>query len=250
MPDTEHTPSGEVVRRGQFTATSWTAIVTARQQGSPAAAAALEKLCCDYWYPLYAHIRRRGFDATHAEDLNQEFFYRILKENFLGAADRTKGKFRSFLLASLDNFLNEERRHAKAQKRGGGHLILSLDAEEAEQRYVQEPATDLSPERIFTRRWFLTLHEQVLGQLREEAGHAGKVAQFDSLKPFLTGDTGFGDYAEVATVLKMTPNAVAVTVHRLRARCQELWRAEIARTVAGPEDIDGEIRHLLATLSA
>jgi len=248
MPDTEHTPSGEAVRRGQFAATSWTNIIAARQQGSPEAAAALEKLCRDYWYPLYAHVRRRGFDPHQAEDMNQEFFYRILKENFLGAADRTKGRFRSFLLASLDNFLNEERRHARAQKRGGGQIILSLDAAQAEERYAQEPATELSPEKIFTRRWFLALHEQVIAQMSEDAKATGKAALFDRLKAFLTGDTGFGDYAGVAAELNMTPNAVAVAVHRLRARCQELWRAEIARTVASPEEIDGEIRHLLAEL--
>jgi RNA polymerase sigma-70 factor (ECF subfamily) len=251
MPDSEQTPPGPLPHRAQFEATSWTNLLAARQQGSPGADAALEKLCRTYWYPLYAHVRRRGFDATQAEDMTQEFFYRILRENFLGAADRTKGKFRSFLLASLDNFLNEQRRQAGAQKRGGGHVLHSLDAQQAEQRYLQEPATDVSPEKIFTRRWFLTLHEEVLARLQAEAAaHAGRAAQFDRLKQFLTGDTGFGDYAQVAAELNLTPNAVAVAVHRLRARCQQLWREEIARTVAGPEEIDGEIRHLRALFSA
>jgi RNA polymerase sigma-70 factor (ECF subfamily) len=252
MPDSEHTAPGHLPHRAQFEATSWTNLLAARQQDSPEADAALEKLCRTYWYPLYAHVRRRGFDATQAEDLTQEFFYRILKENFLGAADRTKGKFRSFLLASLDNFLNEQRRQASAQKRGGGRVISSLDAGDAEHRYLQEPAADLSPEKLFTRRWFLTLHEEVLTRLQEEANAGGtsKAAQFERLKQFLTGDTGFGDYGQLAAELKLTPNAVAVAVHRLRARCQELWREEIARTVAGPEEIDGEIRHLRALFSA
>jgi RNA polymerase sigma-70 factor (ECF subfamily) len=251
MPDSEHTSPEQFPRRAQFEATSWTNLLAARQQGSPEAEAALEKLCRTYWYPLYAHVRRRGYDATQAEDLTQEFFYRILKENFLGAADRTKGKFRSFLLASLDNFLNEQRRQAGAQKRGGGRVLLSLDAQQAEQRYLQEPAADAAPDKLFTRRWFLTLHEEVLARLQAEAKSAGGVraAQFDRLKPFLTGDTGFGDYAQVAAELKITPNAVAVAVHRLRARCQELWREEIARTVASPEEVDGEIRHLRALFS-
>jgi RNA polymerase sigma-70 factor (ECF subfamily) len=250
MPDSEQTPPGQLPHRAQFEATSWTNLMAARQQGSPGADAALEKLCRTYWYPLYAHVRRRGFDATQAEDMTQEFFYRILKENFLGAADRTKGKFRSFLLASLDNFLHEQRRQAGAQKRGGGKTLFSLDAGDAEQRYLQEPAADLTPEKLFTRRWFLTLHEEVLARLQSEAEDAGKAAQFDRFKQFLTGDTGFGDYAKMAEELKLTPNAVAVAVHRLRARCQQLWREEIARTVAGPEEIDGEIRHLRALFSA
>ena len=250
MPDSEHTPPGQAPRHAQFEATSWTNLLAARQQDSPEAAAALEKLCRAYWYPLYAHVRRRGFDASDAEDLTQEFFYRILKENFLGAADRTKGRFRSFLLASLDNFLNEHRRQAGAQKRGGGRMIFSLDAGEAEQRYMQEPATELSPEKIFTQRWVHALHEQVLARMQAEAAAAGRAAQLDRLKPFLTGDTGFGDYAQVAAELKLTPNAVAVAVHRLRARCQQMWREEIARTVASPEEIDGEIRHLRALFSA
>jgi RNA polymerase sigma-70 factor (ECF subfamily) len=252
MPDSEHTSPGELPRRAQFEATSWTNLLAARQSGSPGAEAALEKLCRTYWYPLYAHVRRRGFDAAQAEDMTQEFFYRILKENFLGAADRTKGKFRSFLLASLDNFLNEQRRQAGAQKRGGGRVLLSLDAGDAEQRYLHEPTADLSPEKQFTRRWFLTLHEEVLARLQAEAtaAGAGRAAQFERLKPFLTGDTGFGDYGQVAAELKLTPNAVAVAVHRLRTRCQELWREEIARTVASPEEVDGEIRHLRALFSA
>lgn len=235
-------------RWAQFSATSWTNLLVARQGNSAESDAALEKLCRSYWYPLYAHVRRRGFDPDTAQDLTQDFFHRILRENYLGSADRTKGKFRSFLLAALDHFLLDQRKRANAQKRGGGQVIISLDDQDAEGRYQNEPSVDLSPERLFTRQWFLTLYDQVLAQLRDDCIAAGKGPQFEVLKTFLTDDTGFRDYAEPALKLGMTTNAVAVAVHRLRERCRELMYVEIARTVAGPEEMESEVRHLLATL--
>ncbi|MBM3846044.1 MAG: sigma-70 family RNA polymerase sigma factor [Verrucomicrobia bacterium] len=222
--------------------------MTARQGNTAEAEAALERLCKRYWYPLYAHVRRRGFDPDLAQDLTQEFFHRILKENYLGSADRTKGKFRSFLLAALDHFLLDERKRANAQKRGGGQVIISLDDEDAEGRYQNEPASDTSPEKLFVRQWFLTLYDQVLRQLKDDFEHAGKGRQFEVLKVFLTDDTGFRDYAAPAAELGMTANAVAVAVHRMRDRCRDLMHVEIARTVASPEEMESEIRHLLATL--
>ena len=244
----DQSPGMDRDRWAQFSATSWTNLIMARQGDSAESEAALERLCKSYWYPLYAHVRRRGFDPDSAQDLTQDFFHRILKENYLGAVDRTKGKFRSFLLAALDHFLLDERKRANAQKRGGGQVIISLDEEDAEGRFQNEPAVDLSPERLFMRQWFLTLYEQVLKQLKEEFDAAGKTRQFDILKVFLTDDTGFRDYAEPAGKLGMTTNAVAVAVHRMRDRCRELMYVEIARTVAGPEEMESEVRHLLATL--
>lgn len=249
MPDTnDQSPGIDRDRWAQFSATSWTNLLMARQ-GSPAQAeAALEKLCQSYWYPLYAHVRRRGFDADQAQDLTQDFFHRILRENYLGSADRTKGKFRSFLLAALDHFLLDQRKRANAQKRGGGQVIISLDDEDAEARFQNEPAIEMSPEKLFTRQWFLTLYDQVLKQLREDCVKSGKQEQFDVLKAFLTDDTGFRDYAEPAAKLGITTNAVAVAVHRLREKCRELMYAEIARTVASPDEMESEVRHLLTTL--
>lgn len=235
-------------RWAQFSATSWTNLLAARQKDTAAGEAALEKLCQRYWYPLYAHVRRRGFDADIAQDLTQDFFYRIIRENYLGSADRTKGKFRSFLLAALDHFLLDQRKRANAQKRGGGQVLISLDDEDPETRFQSEPAVDMSPEKIFTRQWFLTLYDQVLRQLREDCVAAGKVAQFDALKAFMTDDTGFRDYAEPAARLGMSTNAVAVAVHRMREKCRELMYEEIARTVASPDELESEVRHLLATL--
>jgi RNA polymerase sigma-70 factor (ECF subfamily) len=235
-------------RWAQFSATSWTNLLMARAGNSQESEAALEKLCRTYWYPLYAHVRRRGFDADQAQDLTQDFFFRIIRENYLGSVDRTKGKFRSFLLAALDHFLLDQRKRANAQKRGGGQTIISLDEEDAEGRFQNEPAVEMSPEKLFTRQWFLTLYEQVLRGLRTDWVAAGKERQFDELKVFLTDDTGFRDYAGPAERLGMTTNAVAVAVHRMRDRCRELMYAEIARTVASPEEMESEVRHLLATL--
>ena len=249
MPDTsDQSPGIDRERWAQFSATSWTNLLMARQGNSAEAEAALEKLCRRYWYPLYAHVRRRGFDADQAQDLTQDFFYRVLRENYLGAVDRTKGKFRSFLLAALDHFLLDQRKRARAQKRGGGQIIISLDDEEAENRFQNEPAADMPPEKLFTRQWFLTLYDEVLKELKEDFKAAGKEKQFDTLRVFLTDDTGFRDYAEPAAKLGMSTNAVAVAVHRMRERCRELMHAEIARTVAGPEEMESEIKHLLATL--
>lgn len=249
MPDpSDQAPGFDRDRWSQFTATSWTNLIQAREGNPAQAEAALEKICRRYWYPLYAHVRRRGFDADQAQDLTQDFFFRIIRENYLGSVDRTKGKFRSFLLAALDHFLLDQRKRANAQKRGGGQVIISLDDEEAETRYQNEPAVEMSPEKLFTRQWFLTLYEAVLKTLREEFVGAKKEAQFEALRPFLTDDTGFRDYAQPASQLGMSTNAVAVAVHRMRDRCRELMYEEIARTVASPEEMESEIRHLLATL--
>ena len=249
MPETsDKSPGIDRDRWAQFSATSWTNLIAARQADKVAGEAALEKLCRSYWYPLYAHVRRRGFDPDSAQDLTQDFFFQIIRKNYLGSADRTKGKFRSFLLAALDHFLLDQRKRANAQKRGGGQTIISLDDEDPEGRFLNELAVDMSPEKIFTRQWFLTLYDKVLSQLRDDCVAAGKGVQFDVLKAFLTDDTGFRDYTEPAALLGMSTNAVAVAVHRLREKCRDLMYAEIARTVACPEELESEVRHLLATL--
>jgi RNA polymerase sigma-70 factor (ECF subfamily) len=230
----------------RFATTSWTDVVAARQGGSPAAAAAMEKFCTTYWYPVYAYLRRRGCDPHQAQDLTQEFFYRLVKTDLLGSVDRQKGKFRSFLLVVVRRFHNDERDRGRALKRGGGQAILSLDAEDAEGRYALEPSSDQSPDKAYEQAWFRTLLAQVLNRLREESVAAGKGVIFDRLKVFLDDDSRPGVYQAVAAELGMKPNAVAVAVFRLKQRYQELTREEIARTVSDPAHIESELRHLLA----
>jgi RNA polymerase sigma-70 factor (ECF subfamily) len=234
---------------GQFAATRWTVVLTAGQAATPQAGRALEELCRAYWYPLYAYVRRRGYDVHEAEDLTQEFFARLLAKNYLADVDRTKGKFRSFLLASLKHFLANEWDRAHAAKRGGGRPVLSLDMQTAETRYRSEPADELTPEKLLERQWALALLDQVLDRLQAEFAADGKLAVFDQLKAFLTEGKGATSYAAIATKLQTTEGAVKVTVHRLRRRYRELLREEISHTVATPVEIEEEIRHLFAAFS-
>ncbi len=233
-----------------FAATRWTLVLAAADgpAASPCAARAMDELCRVYWYPLYAYVRRRGHNSHEAEDLTQEFFLRLLAKDFLAGVDRRKGKFRAFLLASMKHFLANERDRLLTQKRGGGQVWEPLDTVYAERRYRQEPVDDLTPEKLFERHWALTVLEQVLARLQAEFATEGRAAVFDALKQFLTGGRPSARYAEVAARLGMTEGAVKVAVHRLRRRYRELLRAEIAQTVAGPDEIDDEIRHLLNCL--
>lgn len=232
----------------RFATTRWTLIAAAQDRASPDARAALAALCTAYWYPLYAFIRRQGYPAHEAQDLTQEFFSRLLEKDYLRVVDRDKGKFRSFLLAACKHFLANERDRLQAQKRGGGRDHFSLDVRAAESRYGLEPAHNLTPEKLFDRRWALTLLDQVLAGLKEETARTGKHGLFEALKVFLTGEKTATSYTQLAERLAMTPGAVKVAVHRLRRRYRELLREAIARTVENPGDIDGEIRDLFAAL--
>jgi RNA polymerase sigma-70 factor (ECF subfamily) len=232
----------------QFAATSWTVVMAAKQTGSPEAGAALEKLCETYWYPLYSYVRRKGYDPDKAQDLTQEFFFRLIRENYLGAVDRRRGKFRSFLLAALNHFMSNQRDYERAAKRGGGQTIFSLDETDAEDRYLREPASTLSPEKIFERNWFLTLFDQALANLRCEQETAGRGEVFDELKQFIVDDASAGDYNAVAAKIGMTANAVAVTVHRWRERYKKLVHEEVVRTVADPGEIEEELRRFFAIM--
>jgi len=233
---------------GRFTTTHWSSILAAGDASSPKAQAALEALCRVYWYPLYAYVRRKGHGADDAQDLTQEFFARLLARNYLSVADRNKGKFRSFLLGSLEHFLAREWTKARAQKRGGGQAVLSLNAMDAENRYLLEPSHELTPEKIFDRRWATTLLAQALSRLREEcvANHKGDL--FGKVECFLSGEKGEASYADLAAGLKMSEGAIKVAVHRLRQRYGELVRAEIAQTVASPKEVDEELQYLFAVL--
>jgi RNA polymerase sigma-70 factor (ECF subfamily) len=233
---------------GRFATTHWSLIVAARDRDSPHAREALAALCQSYWYPLYAYIRRQGFDPDRAQDLTQEFFARFLEKDFLGAADRTKGQFRSFLIVACKHFLANERDRARALKRGGGRAPVSLDFQDAESRYRLEPAHTLTPEKLFERRWALTLLDQVLTRLREEMGGAQRGGHFDRLKVFLVGQKDSDSYRQAGQELGMTEGAVKVAVHRLRGRYRELLREEIGRTLEDPAQIDEEVRHLFVAL--
>ncbi len=222
--------------------------MAAAGRDSKEAGKALEHLCSTYWYPLYAFVRRAGHSAHDAQDLTQEFFARLLAKNWLRLADREKGKFRSFLLAAMRHFLANEWDRGQRLKRGGGQLVLSLDAETAETRYALEPADVTDADRIFERRWALTLLEEVLGRLRREFVAAGKATLFEELEPALTGEKI--SYPEIAARLQLNENAVRVAVHRLRLRYRDLVRQEIAETVATEEDVAGELQHLFAALSS
>jgi RNA polymerase sigma factor (sigma-70 family) len=236
------------LNKAAFAATHWT-VVLAAAGGSKSshAARAMSELCRTYWYPLYAFLRRKGHEAHEAEDLTQEFFTRLLAPHFLDNIDRRKGKFRSFLLASLKHFVSDERDRATAQKRGGGRAVVSLDSLDAETRYRLEPAQDLTPEKMFDKQWALSVLEQVLSRLRAELIAEGKERAFEALKGVLTGVRG-GNYAAVAAELGVSEGAVKVAAHRLRRRYRALLREEIAQTVAGPEEVEDEIRYLLACL--
>jgi RNA polymerase sigma-70 factor (ECF subfamily) len=238
-------PSGS----GQFTTTHWSVVVAARDAPSAQSALALEQLCRIYWYPLYAFIRRRGFDAHDAQDLTQEFFYRLLDRNYLSAVDYRKGKFRSFLLAALEHFLANEWRRAKAQKRGGHVAFVSINDDTAENRFIQAPSSEAAPEKAYEQAWAMSLLEQSLNRLRAEATSAAKADTFERLKGFLTGDKQPVTYAELARQMNTTEAALKMTVSRMRARYGELLREEIANTVTTPDEVEDELRALFAALS-
>lgn len=219
--------------------------MSAAKSETPKASRALEELCCTYWYPLYAFVRKQGCSPHDAQDLTQAFFERLIEKNYLDDVAREKGRFRSFLLAALKHFLSNEWDRLRAQKRGGGHVIVSID-DEAEDRYRLEPADDLTPERLYERRWALTLLERVLVQLREEFARQDKSDQFEILKVYLTPSASPPPQAETARKLSMTEDALKVAIHRLRKRYRELVRAEISDTVSSPEEVEDEIRHLFS----
>ena len=220
----------------------------AGERSSPGSEEALAALCQAYWYPLYAFVRRKGHDADEAQDLTQEFFARVIEKQYFGQADAQRGRFRSFLMAALEHFLSSERDRAHAQKRGGGRPPLSLEIETAEGRYQREPTDHETPERVFERRWALTMLDRVLAALRDEYHRGGREERFERLQGLLTGGTSEESYAQLGATLGLSEGAVKVAVHRLRQRFGELLRAEIAQTVQRDQDIDDEIRYLFSAL--
>jgi RNA polymerase sigma-70 factor (ECF subfamily) len=233
---------------GRFTTTHWSLVLAAARTEDAHGREALGRLCHVYWYPLYAFVRRQGHGPHDAQDLTQEFFMRLLERDYLGDVDRSKGKFRSFLLAALKHFLCKEWARAKSLKRGGGHILVPLEPLLAEERYRREPEDNATPEKLFERRWALTLLDHVLTRLSEEYETTGKRALFDELQGCLTGDSDLLPYAALAARLGMTEGAVKVAVHRLRQRYRRVLRDEISRTVTDPAEIDDEIRQLFSAM--
>jgi RNA polymerase sigma factor (sigma-70 family) len=231
-----------------FVTTRWSVVLAARSGGTPESAAALETICRAYWPPLYALVRRQGHAPHDAQDLTQEFFARLLEKDFLRAADREKGRLRTFLAVALKRFLANEWDRVRAQKRGGGVAPVSFDTGVAEERYLQQGPEAVSAERLYERQWALTLLEQTLGRLRAEHQAAGKEGEFDALKGTLTAERGAIAYAELAARLNATEGAARVAVHRLRKRFRELFRAAIADTVENPADVDDEVRYVARVL--
>ncbi len=248
LPD-EPGPVTPSPKPGWFATTHWSVVLAAGQTATPQAGDALEKLCRTYWYPLYAYVRRQGHSPHDAQDLTQGFFFRLLEKNWVGDADREKGKFRSFLLSVLNHYLGDERDRANAAKRGGGQTLISLDEQTAENLLAQEPASDLSPEREFEKRWAAALLQQAMLRLREEFEAVRKGKTFDQLKLFLEGEASSGEYAVIAAGLGMSANAIAVSVHRLRQRYRELVRIEVANTVGSPNEIEEEMRYMFSVLA-
>ncbi len=232
-----------------FTATRWSLVLAAGNAASPDAHAALEQLCRAYWSPLYAFVRRQGHGPEEAKDLTQEFFLRLLDQAALARVDPGKGRFRSFLLASLKNLLANEWHRGRAQKRGGQAVHFSLDDPAGEGCYHAELAGALTPDKLFDRRWAETLLERVLVRVRDEWDARDKQQCFGELKVFLVERRGTAPFAEVAARLGVTVPALRSTVHRLREAYREAFLQEIAHTVSTPEDLGDEIRHLLAALN-
>ncbi len=242
-------PSELPAPRDVFATTHWSIVQLAACHDTTRAHQALSKLCEDYWYPLYAYVRRRGHSPEDAQDLTQEFFARLLAAQSLANLGPAKGKFRAFLLASLNHFLANEWDRARAIKRGGGAAPISFDAMAPEERYRSEPVDNATAEKIYERRWTLALLDQVLKQLRTEYEKSGKSALFDKLKIILTLGKGAVPLAQISAELGTTEGAVKIAAHRLRQRYREVLTEKVAQTVSTVEEIDDEIRYLFSTLS-
>ncbi len=232
-----------------FTTTHWSIVLNAQDPASPQASEALEKLCRSYWYPLYAFVRRQGHDEEAAKDLTQGFFAKLLEKNYLAGIRREKGRFRTFLLVAIKHFISDERDKARALKRGAGKTLISLDETAGEDRYRHEPAEVMDAEKLYERRWALTLLEQARERLKEEYRLAGKTELYERLQLFESGDQDTPAYAEVAPALALSESGLRTAVHRMRQRHRELVREEVAQTVNSLAEVDEEIRYLIRVVS-
>lgn len=234
--------------RDRFATTQWSLVLAAGRRGSAEAEAALARLCSLYWYPVFAFVRRRGHSVEEAQDLTQSFFTRLIEKQDFAAADRDRGRFRTFLLTACQHFLLNERDRGLALKRGGGHAAISIDIAAADERYQRSLSHAETPEHLYDRQWCLTLLASVLDTVQGEYRAAGNEKLFERLRGFLTMDDTAGTHAGAASDLDMTPAAVKVAVHRLRGRYREALFRRVAETVDSDEAIDDEMRYLRKTL--
>jgi len=234
-------------RATRFAITRWSLILRASRPG-PEAAEALEVLCRTYWYPVYAYVRSRSYVPEDVQDLVQEFFAQLLQKNWLADIEPEAGRFRCFLLTAVKRFLLNEYDHRTALKRGGGQTVVSIEEQQAEGRYSQEPVTNETPDIIFERRWALTVLDQALINLRSELIQSGKGQEFELLGQFLSRESEPGEYGRIASQLGLSGSAVAVAVHRLRHRYREVLRECVANTMSDPLQVDEELRQLIAVL--
>ena len=233
----------------EFPSTSWSLILAASDEGDAGCNEALAQLCATYWYPLYAYARRLSYAPDAACDYTQGYFAKLLEKRYLHDADQERGRFRSFLLTSFRHYLSNERAHERAAKRGGGALLLSIDMETAEGRYALEPREDLTPEKLFERRWAITLLDGALADLQRECESGGTGRFFGVAKIYLTGESGAAAYCEAAGELGISAGAFKVAVHRLRRRFREAVRRRIAATVEEPAQIEEELRFLFRAVA-
>lgn len=249
MLEFEHNSGPDAGVAGQFATTHWSVVLLAGENNSTQAVEALEKLCRTYWYPLYAFVRREGHSPEEAADLTQELFSRLLADNSFARVSRSKGKFRSFLLAAMKHLLANEWHRSQTQKRGGGAVHFSLDAFAAEDRYQLDPPDASTAETIFDQRWAEALVDSVTSRLQAEFTTADMAGRFEALKVFLLVDEEPASYAQTAQKLGLTESAVKSAIHRMRQRYGELLRTEIANTVTNPLEMEEELRHFVAVLS-
>jgi RNA polymerase sigma factor (sigma-70 family) len=241
-------PEGNNGKNREFTTTHWSVVLEAGQKDSPGAVEALERLCRMYWYPLYVFIRRKGHSPHDAQDLTQEFFARFLEKQYIALADQSRGKFRTFLIRSLEHFLINEWIKGQAIKRPGAHHIICWEEAQAEQRYLAEGADGVPPDKMFIKRWAMSLLEQVMGNLRQEFCTTKEKAVFEALKASVWGEETAVPYEKIGAQLGMTEGAVKGAAYRMRHRYRELLRAEVAQTVATAAEVDDELRYLVAAL--
>lgn len=249
MGDIRPTNSDFVPQSPVFATTHWSVVVGAGAASSPEAEAALTRLCQTYWLPVYAFVRKRGHSPEQAQDLTQAFFANFLEKQQVTKANRERGRFRSFLMTSVENFLRNENDRAQAQKRGGGRPLLSLDEQDAEAHYLQEPTTEMDPAKAFEQRWAATLLDMVLKRLQAEFGETGRGDLFDAFQPHLWDDAEATPYPALAQRFGLSLANIKVTAHRMRQRYRELLREEIAHTVSLPSQVDDEIRYLMQVVS-
>jgi RNA polymerase sigma-70 factor (ECF subfamily) len=242
----QHTPA--VSPAARFATTRWSVVMAARQEDSTESMDALQTLCRAYWHPLYAFVRRLGNSAHDAQDLTQEFFARLLEKHWLEAADRERGRFRTFLIMALKRFVANEWDKRQSAKRGGGQSFVPLDTKFAEERYLADPSPALSPDHLYERRWALTLLARALARLREEYEADGRGADFACLKSYLTAERGTIPYGEIARELGTSEGASRVAVHRLRKRYREVFRETVSDTVSSADEIDTEMRYVVEVL--